>query len=295
MGIRHWKSWFLATRPKSLTTALVPILVGTALAYAIHHQVQLFLSVFALLSALLIQIGTNLINDAMDFKKGADTAERIGPRRSIQNGILNSRVVWWGGIICFIISLVFGIPLVLSGGFPILIIGFFSLLAGYAYTGGPFPLAYLGLGDLFVIIFYGWIAVGGVYYLHTGEIDFPAIIAGSQVGFLATVLIAINNLRDSHTDRKANKRTLAVRWGIRFARVEITGLCFLPFCGSFFWYLQGFHWAAFLPIGMLPVAVILVQKVRNTEPHAVYNQIFSQGAFLHLGFGILLSLGLSFQ
>lgn len=288
----RWKSWLLATRPRSLTTALVPILVGTALAYAIHQKVQLLLSALALASSLFIQVGTNLINDAMDFKKGADTDERLGPKRLIQNGILSPKWVFLSGLICFGIALLLGVPLVLSGGWPIIFIGIFSLLAGYSYTGGPYPLAYLGLGDLFVVIFYGWVAVGGMYYLHTGEFDLPVWVAGFQVGFLATVLIAINNLRDCSTDRKANKRTLVVRWGISWARAEIAGLCLAPFSASFFWYGLGLKWASLLPLAMLPLALILVQKIRTTEPSSLYNQIFAQGALLHLGFGALLTFGL---
>jgi len=289
------KVWLLATRPRTLTAALIPIVVGTALAYAIQDTVRPLLSLLALLSAIFIQVGTNFINDALDFEKGADTEERVGPKRVTQSGLLHAKKVWWGGILCFLISALLALPLVLSGGWPIILIGLFSLLAGYAYTGGPFPLAYVGLGDLFVLIFFGWIAVSGVYYLNTGSLDTNALVAGSQVGLLATVLIAINNFRDHRTDEKVQKKTMAVRFGPSFARLEITGLCLIPFMAGAFWFRQGLMWACILPLLMLPLAIQLVRKTQTTEPSALYNQFLAQGAALHLGFGALLSIGLSLR
>ncbi len=289
------KSWLLAIRPKTLTAAFIPILVGTVLAQAFHQTTRLWMSLFALLSTLFIQIGTNLINDAADFKKGADTAERIGPKRVTQSGLLTSRQVLGGGVFCFALAILFALPLVLEGGWPIIWIGLFSLLAGYSYTAGPFPLAYLGLGDLFVLIFFGWVAVGGMYFLNTGHVDGPVWVAATQIGLLATVLIAINNLRDQKTDLKANKRTLPVRFGTRFARVEIGALSLVPFAGSVYWYAQGYFWASVLPLLLLPVAIGLVQKVVTTPPSEIYNQYLARAAVLHMGFGVLLSLGLAFK
>lgn len=286
------KNWLLAIRPKTLTAAVVPIGVGTSLAYAIQGAIQPFLIFLAVLSALLIQVGTNFINDAMDFKKGADTAERLGPQRVTQSGLLSSTQVWWGGILCFLGAALIALPLVWEGGWPIFWIGIFSLIAGYVYTGGPYPLAYLGLGDPFVLIFFGWIAVGGIYFLNTHSIDGNALLAGSQVGLLATVMIAINNFRDHLTDQRAQKKTLVVRFGPSFARMEIGLLCLTPFLIGLFWLSQGFWWAALLPFLVLPLALGLVQKVRKTEPGVIYNQYLAQGAALHLFFGVLLSVGL---
>ncbi len=284
--------WLLAVRPKTLTAALIPILVGTSLAYAIHGEIRAVLSIFAFLSAVFIQIGTNLINDSLDFKKGADTSERIGPQRVTQSGLLSPEKVLWGGLICFIISILFSIPLVIAGGWSIILIGMFSLLAGYAYTGGPYPLAYVGLGDLFVLVFFGWVAVGGVYFLNTGALDTYAMIAGTQVGLLATVLISINNLRDHVTDRLANKKTLAVRLGPERVRWEIVSLCLIPFLLGGFWFRQGMMWAGMLPFLVFPLAIVLIQRIRNTEPSPAYNGFLAQGALLQMVFGILLSLGL---
>jgi len=285
------RSWILAARPKTLTAALIPVLVGTALAFGLQGGVRPELSLLALLSAVLIQIGTNLINDALDFKKGADTAERIGPKRVTQSGIFKPDQVWWAGIFCFVGAALLGLPLVMAGGWPIVAIGIFSLLAGYAYTGGPYPLAYLGLGDLFVLVFFGWVAVGGVYYLNTGAMDLAGFVAGTQVGLLATVLIAINNLRDAKTDIKAAKKTLPVRFGSRFARMEITLLCLIPFFSGIYWMQTGLKWAFALPFFVLPVAIQLVRKVFSTEPSEVYNRYLAQAAAIQLCFGVLLSLG----
>ncbi len=204
--------WILALRPKTLTAALVPVVVASALVIAEAHEFQLYLSVCALLSAMFIQIGTNFVNDAIDFKKGADDEKRIGPTRMTQSGRLSHRSVLMGGIICFFIAALFGIPLVIAGGWVIVMIGLISILCGYIYTGGPYPLAYVGLGDLFVIIFFGLVAVMGTFFLHAHSFSIGSIIAGLQVGMLSTVLIAVNNLRDSPLDKLVNKITLAVRF-----------------------------------------------------------------------------------
>jgi 1,4-dihydroxy-2-naphthoate octaprenyltransferase len=289
---KSWRAWLLATRPKTLTTALIPIVVGTSLSYATQNTVRPVLSLLALLSAIMIQVGTNFINDALDFEKGAETPDRVGPKRVTQSGMITAKRVWWGGLGCFFLSSLLALPLVYVGGWPIIAIGMFSLLAGYAYTGGPYPLAYVGLGDLFVLIFFGWVAVSGVYYLNTGLFDLNALIAGTQIGLLATVLIAINNFRDMKTDRKVHKNTLAVRLGAKFVRIEIALLCLVPFLAGFFWLSRGLGWACGLPWLMAPFAFLLVRKVEGTEPSQVYNRFLAQAAALHLGFGLLLSLGL---
>ena len=163
--------WLLAFRPKTLTAAIVPVIVASALVIAEAHTLQLYLSVCALLSAMFIQIGTNFVNDAIDFKKGADDEKRIGPTRMTQSGQLTHRQVLCGGFACFLIAALFGIPLVMTGGWVIVGIGLISILCGYIYTGGPFPLAYVGLGDLFVVVFFGLVAVTGTFYLHAHSVS----------------------------------------------------------------------------------------------------------------------------
>lgn len=286
-----WKDGLLAIRPKTLTAALIPIFVGTSLSYAFHQKAKLSVSFFAFVSAIFIQIGTNLVNDASDFEKGADTCDRIGPKRVTQSGIFSSRQIWGAAFFCFLFAILFALPLVYVGGFPIFWIGCFSILAGYAYTAGPFPLAYMGLGDLFVLIFFGWIAVCGTYYLNTQTLDFNSGVAGFQIGMLATILIAINNLRDIRTDQSAHKKTLAVRFGITFARWEILLFCLCPFLAGFYWLYQGLFWAALLPLFTFPLALMICRNIFRVEPSERYNQFLGLGALLHLSFGVLLSLG----
>ncbi|MFL5813968.1 MAG: 1,4-dihydroxy-2-naphthoate polyprenyltransferase [Bdellovibrionia bacterium] len=285
------KTWLMAARPKTLTAAIAPILVGTTLSHAAFYPSRWDLAIFALLSSLFIQIGTNLINDSIDFKKGTDTEERIGPKRVTQSGLLSPQTVMLGGFICFAISALLAVPLLLQGGWVIVGIGALSLLCGYAYTGGPFPLAYVGLGDLFVLLFFGLAAVGGVYYLNTGTFDLKPVVAGVQIGLLAMVMIAINNLRDAEGDKKTGKKTLAVRFGKAFSRAEITFLCLAPFAMGIYWFNLGLTAAAVAPLLVLPLAIRVVSKIQNTEPSPAYNAFLGMSALLHLLFGILLSAG----
>lgn len=287
--------WLLAARPKTLTAAVVPIVVGTTLASGSFYTPRWDLGFFALMSAIFIQIGTNLINDAVDFKKGTDNADRIGPKRVTQSGLLSPRSVMLGGMVCFLISSLLALPLLYQGGAVILEIGVLSLICGYCYTGGPFPLAYLGLGDLFVLLFFGFAAVGGVYYLNTHQLDLKPLIAGLQIGLLATVLIAINNLRDVEGDKLSSKKTLAVRFGKTFGRIEIALLCLMPYAVGLYWIKRGFLFAALLPWLSLPLAVLVIFKVVQNEPSPAYNSYLGMSAALHMLFGILLSAGFLLQ
>jgi len=286
--------WLLAFRPKTLTTAIAPVLGATALAKATTGEYSIQVVAFSLLGALFIQIGTNLINDAIDFKKGADTPQRTGPKRVTQAGLLTPKQVMAGGLGAFAIATGFGIPLVIRGGWPIVVIGIISLLAGYCYTGGPVPLAYNGLGDPFVIVFFGLVAVGGTYFLHTKTLPIEAIMLGLQIGILATALIAINNYRDASQDRLVNKRTLAVRFGEKFAKAEIAICLLLPLAMNVFW-LDRFGWlVTLLPLALSPLAAMLIKRVYATKPGPAYNTFLAKAALIHFLFGILYSVGLLF-
>jgi len=287
--------WLQALRPKTLTAAVVPVIVASALVVAERFEFKIALSLCALLSSIFIQIGTNLINDALDFKKGADDEKRIGPTRVTQSGLLSHRGVMSGGFLCFFIATLLGIPLVIAGGWTIVIIGVLSLICAYIYTGGPWPLAYVGLGDIFVILFFGLVAVIGTFFLHTQSVSLGSIFAGLQIGMLATVLIAVNNLRDSPLDKLVGKKTLAVRFGVNFARIEIALLVFLPFILGFYWVFEGEFLAAVLPILCFPLARRLVSDIFKTEPSPLYNKFLAKAAGLHLIFGILLTAGLIFK
>ncbi len=286
------KIWIQAFRPKTLTAAVVPVLVGTALARAETGQFELWILGAVLAASLLIQIATNLFNDAIDFDKGADTSERTGPVRATASGLLSRRQVYTAAALCCGVAFALGVPLVLQGGWPIVIIGLVSLFLAYGYTGGPWPLAYLGLGDLFVILFFGVIAVAGTHYLHTGTWSELALVAGLQVGFHATTLIAINNLRDAPQDVKAGKRTLAVRFGPRFVRWEIAILAYAPFLMGVAYGSSGFRWAGMMPLIAVPLAGRLVRAVFSTAPGPLLNPILARAAALHLVAGLALAAGL---
>lgn len=286
-----FKSILLAFRPKTLTAALVPCIAGTALVKAIGLSWDGWVLFYALMTSFLIQIGTNLVNDAVDFKKGADTEKRIGPRRITQAGVLTPGQVMALGSLCFLLAVLCGIPLVIKGGLVIVAIGVASVLMGYSYTAGPFPLAYLGLGDLFVILFFGLLAVMGVVFLNTGKWIEEAFILGLQIGLHATVLIAINNLRDRSGDILVNKKTLAVRFGPEFSRWEIAALCFSPFLLNIYWWMSGFKIPAVISLFAIPLAVKITKNVFSVEPSSVYNKFLGQAAGLHMLFGFLIALG----
>ncbi len=286
------KLWLLAFRPKTLTAAVVPVVVASALAYASDVIFEIWIPICAMLSAVFIQIATNLFNDAIDFHKGADTSERIGPRRITASGDAHSAVVLRGAIYCLAMALGFGIPLVIHGGLLFVGIGLVSMFLAYGYTGGPFPLAYLGLGDLFVLLFFGFIAVGGSYYLLSLTWSMDCLIAGFQIGALATVLIAINNLRDSHQDILVGKKTMAVRLGKTFVRYEIATLYTVTFFLQLYWWQRGFGVAAVLPLLFWPLAYAVTKSIFRNEPSAIYNKYLGLSALVHMGFGFSFALGL---
>jgi len=187
----------------------------------------------------------------------------------------------------------FGIPLIFAGGIPILVIGALSLVAGYAYTAGPFPLAYLGLGEVFVMLFFGVAAVKGMAYVLTGQAMWPwADLAALQVGLQSSALLAVNNCRDIDGDRRVGKRTLAARFGLRFARVEIAALVSAPYLLGLAWVVGGRPWAALLPLATLPVAIRLVRGVSNEPPSRAFNVFLAQAALLQLLFCVLAAAGL---
>lgn len=272
----------------------MPCVAATALAVARGFAPRWDVLCYALGASFLIQIGTNLVNDAMDHKKGADTHERIGPQRITQAGIFSFRAVMSIATLCFLLAVLCGVPLVMVGGLPIVVIGLVSVLMGYAYTAGPFPLAYVGMGDLFVILFFGLIAVSGMYFLQTGLWDYGAAWLGLQIGLHATVLIAINNARDLDGDRRVGKMTLAARFGLPFARAEIALLAFLPFVMNVYWFSTGQWKAGVASFFALPIAILVCKRVFRTAPGVIYNKFLAMSAGLHLAFGLLISGGFWF-
>ena len=223
------KSVFIAIRPKTLSASIAPVLVGSAIAFN-SSQFDLRIFFLTIFSAIFIQIGTNFANDVYDFINGADNNERIGPTRAVQANLISVDVMKYLTIIAFSLSIISGFPLVIKGGYPILLIGILSIISGYAYTGGPYPLGYNGWGDIFVFIFFGPIAVCGTFFLQLGYVSIESIISGIVMGCLSVTLLCINNIRDVDTDSNVGKRTIAVRFGVMFVKylfISLFLICYL--------------------------------------------------------------------
>ncbi|MBM9615382.1 1,4-dihydroxy-2-naphthoate polyprenyltransferase [Desulfobulbus rhabdoformis] len=284
-------SWFLAIRPKTLPAAVCPVLVGSALAF----QADSFRTVPALLCllfALLIQIGTNFANDYYDFIKGADTEERQGPKRMTASGLISLKTMQRMTAAVFLLAFLVGLALVPYGGWLLLVVGVLSVFMGYGYTSGPFPLAYLGLGEIFVMIFFGWIAVGCTYLVQAGGCSAVVLLAGTAVGALSTNLLVINNHRDVETDIKANKRTLAVRFGRGFSALEYRvwfGLSL--FCLVIMAIALKSYWLV-LPLIVLPSGLKLCWMIGAPQTGPVYIRMLGQTAAVMLLFCLLLCIGL---
>lgn len=210
---RKFRYWLLTIRPKTLGISVAPVLTGTTLALAEHHTLLWSPALAALACALLIQIATNLHNDAADYERGADTPDRLGPKRATAEGWLSAAEVKRAAYGCFGLAFLIGIYLVTVGGPPIIVIGLLSLAAGYNYTGGPRPIAYSSHGELFVFIFFGLTAVMGSYYIQTLSLSLNAFLSACAIGSLAAAVLLVNNYRDMETDIKAGKLTLANHLG----------------------------------------------------------------------------------
>ncbi len=285
------RAWLMAARPPTLPAAIVPVLVGSAVAAAAGYFRPLPF-VAALLAALLIQVGTNLANDYFDHQKGADTAARLGPTRVTQSGLIAPADVRAAMIATFALAALIGLYLVVVGGWPILAIGLLSIAAGVLYTGGPWPLGYHGLGDLFVFIFFGLVAVAGTAYLHTGALSGAAIGASLPISMLVTAILVVNNLRDIDTDRSAGKHTLAVLIGRRATRAQYLLLIAGAFLALPLLWLAGATSAwCWLPWLTLPLAVPLIRAVLAHEGPPL-NRALAGTARLHLLFGALFAVSL---
>ena len=282
--------WILAARPATLSAALVPVAVGTACAHAIGGA-SLWPALAALFGAACIQIGTNFANDVFDAEKGADTDERLGPVRAVAAGLVSPRAMRVAMAIAFGLATLAGVYLVWVGGWPILALGLASIASGIAYTGGPYPLGYHGLGDVFVLLFFGFGAVCGTTYVQAGEVPLVAWLASIPVGALATAILVVNNLRDRETDARAGKRTLAVRLGRRGAIVEYA-LAMIAAYATPLLLARELGWLALLPVITLPLAVWLIRRVASRTGRAL-NADLALTAQLLLVFGLLLALGIA--
>jgi 1,4-dihydroxy-2-naphthoate octaprenyltransferase len=278
-------------RPRTLPAALAPIAAGTGAAAA-EGLARPGLALACLATAVLLQIAANLANDLYDHLRGADTEERLGPPRAAALGLLSTRALRAGLVAALLAAAACGLVLVAAGGWPIAAAGVLALGAAWAYTGGPWPLAYHGLGDAAVFVFFGVVGVAGTHFVQTGAPSALALVAALPVGLLATAILAVNNLRDRAGDGRAGKRTLAVRLGERTSRVYGAALVGLPFALLPLLAAVG-HAGALLPVLLAPAAWRLARAIGGDMDGAALNGALAAAARLTAGFGVLLGLGLA--
>jgi 1,4-dihydroxy-2-naphthoate octaprenyltransferase len=283
--------WLMASRPRTLPAAVAPVLVGTAFA-GFEHVFHPLRFVAALLGALFIQVGTNLSNDYSDARRGADAEDRLGPVRVTAGGLVPPRQVLVATYVSFGLAVLFGIYLIVVAGWVLLVIGAASILAGVAYTGGPRPYGYEGLGEVFVFLFFGIVAVTGSYYVQVTHLRWEAFALAVPVGLLASAILVVNNVRDIDSDRRAGKRTLAVKLGRRRTRVMFAVIVYLAFLLTPVTWLFGptTPWLL-LPWLTLPLAAGLVRTVQNRTDGRSLNAALAQSGMLQLTFCMLLSAG----
>jgi 1,4-dihydroxy-2-naphthoate octaprenyltransferase len=281
-------AWLGACRPATLPAAAVPVLAGSAVAWR-AGGFRPGAALAALAGALFIQIGTNLANDVFDFWKGADRADRLGPVRAVAAGLLGPREVLAGMALAFALATACGAYLASLAGWPVIAIGVLSIASGVLYTAGPFPLAYVGLGDLFVMLFFGFVAVCGTVFVETGSVPAAAIAVSIPIGALSTAILVVNNLRDREQDARAGKRTLAVRFGRRFAVAEYALLLAAAYATPLALARES-PWVMLTWLS-LPIAFRRFGAVRRSEGRALNAELGGTAKLLLL-FGALLSAGL---
>ena len=295
MKISKFKIWLSAARPQTLSAALVPILIGASLAWN-HDLFRWDTSTVALLCAFLIQIGTNFANDYYDYLKGADAEGRIGFIRATSAGLVSPESMFRATIITMALAFILGLYLVWTGGWIILVIGLLSILFGILYTGGPFPLGYNGLGDLFVFIFFGIVAVMGTYYVNALQWSMGSLIASIPAGALSVNILVVNNLRDVEQDRITGKRTLGVLLGEKALKFEYSLLTLLAYLTPFWiWFYSDASVLILLPLISIPLSYKLNQHIWNHVEKKSLNRTLEKTAQFMVVYGVLFSLGLIFM
>jgi len=285
-------SWILAARPRTLSLSTTPVVVGAAIAWAVERQLSWPAVAAALIGSMLTQTGTNLHNDAADSKRGGDGPDRIGPPRATASGLLDGGAVSRAACACFAIAALMGAYLVWVGGWPIFLLGVLSILSGWAYTGGPFPIAYTPLGELFVVAFFGLGAVCGTYWLCTKSLGPAAVEAGLAVGFLTAAVLLVNNHRDAKADARVGRRTLAIIAGPMATSWIYAALLLAPFALLFpigQALPRGQAWPALVA---LPLAGLLINRFAHEPGGRGFNRILVQTVQIQFLFCLLLSLGL---
>ena len=286
------KIWIAAARPRTLPAAAAPVIMGTALAFG-DSGFHAGAAVAALMGALLIQIAANYANDYYDYLKGTDTAERIGPQRATQAGLVTPGQMRFATATVLFLAALFGLYLIYRGGWPILVIGVLSMLFAVLYTGGPLPLGYIGVADIFVLVFFGPVAVAGTFYVQVQDISLIPLLAGIAPGLISTAILTVNNLRDIDQDRQAGKKTLAVRFGTNFARWEyllsmMTAIVIVPLCLCM---ITGGRWGALAAWVMVFPALRTTRTVFTERNGATLNACLAATGKILLGFSLLFSVG----
>lgn len=288
------QAWTLAARPKTLPAALTPVITGTAVAFheAGEGGVHWPSAVLALVTALLLQIGANFANDALDFRRGVDTVERIGPVRITASGMVTSGTMLKATALTLLLATASGLPLAIRGGWPMFVIGTAAIVCAIAYTGGPFPLGYLGLGEVFVFVFFGLAGVAGTAYVQTRDLTGLALAASIPIGALAVGILVVNNLRDLRTDARAGKRTVAVRIGDRLTRWEYKALVLIAVAmPPVMWFVGWLSWWWLITLVWLPVAGRLWSDITLRSGKQLNATLGDTGKGLLL-YGLLLSCAL---
>ena len=283
-------NWIIAARVKTLPVAMCPVIIGCVMAYKVA-SLDLVTACMTGLCALLIQIGTNLANDYFDYKKGADTQARLGPTRVVSAGLLSEKDVKRGMVIVFLVAFLFGLVLAVRGGWPIFWIGVISILCGVLYTGGPVSLAYLGIADVFALLFFGPVSVAGTYYLQTFTITAAVVIAGLAPGMMAMSLLAVNNIRDVKEDTVSKKKTIAVRFGVKVARFEyVFSMVFASLVPLWLWLHMELNSGTLWAIGSLIVAQPLIRTVLTQEGR-ILNRVLGQTSGVLIVYTLAFCLG----
>ena len=306
IDVSRRRAWVIAARPQTLPAAAAPVIVGVGLAVETGVFAPLP-ALAALVGAALIQIGTNFANDYYDAIQGADTDDREGFTRVVASGLIEPNEVKRAMWATFGAAILVGSFLVYVGGVPILVVGLASVAAGIAYTGGPYPLGYHGLGDLFVFVFFGLIAVTGTYYVQAaalvggvvpvwppaGTINRAAIVASLPVAALSTNILVVNNVRDREEDAKTGKRTLAVRFGYGLSRAQYVGLLALAYAAPFWFYANGYGLAVLLPLATLPLAVGVAETVLTETGGEALNPALESTGKLLAAYAVAFAVGLA--
>ncbi|HKJ58020.1 MAG TPA: 1,4-dihydroxy-2-naphthoate polyprenyltransferase [Halobacteriales archaeon] len=303
--VSRTRAWLMAARPHTLPAAASPVIVGTGLAVG-EGVFAPVTALAALLGAALIQIGTNFANDYYDAEKGADTDEREGFTRVTQSGLIPPGQVFRATYATFALAILVGVYLVWVGGLPIVVVGLASVAAGLLYTGGPYPYGYYGMGDAFVFVFFGVVAVTGTYYVQAasavagvprwippGTVPVEALVASLPMAALITNILVVNNVRDMETDRKAGKYTLAVYLGYAGSRIEFLALLALAYLVPFWFLASGYGYPVLLPLVSLPIAAALTRTVLTETTGDALNPALSRAGRLAALYAVLFAVGLA--